>query len=56
MLISSKKKKIMQALSFKASRAQGSVLGYATDPCWSLSLIVSPSILQVIIEETQKWE
>lgn len=46
----------MLALSFKASRAQGSVLGYVMDPCWSFSLIVSPSILQVIIEETQKQQ
>jgi len=28
----------------KASRAQGSVLGYATDPRWSFSLVLSPLI------------
>lgn len=46
----------MLALSFKASRAQGSVLGYVTDPYWPFSLIMSLSILQVIFEEAQKQQ
>lgn len=32
------------ALICKASRAQGSVLGYTTDPRWSFSLVASPLI------------